>query len=581
MHFQERDYQLAAVEKSTAKIKEGKNSICVVPTAGGKSVILCGVIDNYLSENPHKDVLVLSHDSSILLQNYNKLRHYFHGIEIGLYSAGLESRTKLKITVAGIQSVYRKPELFDNVGLIVIDECHLINNEKQGMYRKFLDALTAIYFGLTATHFRTGQGYLHQGKNSLFQELAYDLSSYENYNKLLADGWLAQLIPVKPEYTMDPESHDLKKVGGDWQESDLADIYDREEITNKICKNLIKYGKKYKKWLIFAIDIHHAETIAATLNELGIPTKAIHSKIETSKTYELKKFRKGEYRAVVNVDMLTTGLDIPEIDLIAHCRPTASPVFHVQSNGRGGRPVYEIGYPINTADQRLVAMAASVKPHCLVVDFAGNTERLGPINDVKIKLPGDKKGNGEPITKVCEECGGINHPKAKECICCGTEFKFKHKLDARGSILELVKIPGKKLEVWLDVDNTYYSLHNSENKPTSFRVHYQVGIKTYSQWVQPNHKGFPRQKALAWIKNRYVGALPRPSNIHDVWECRDKFKRPTKILVNLDGEYPQIVDCKFESGDNLPTQKFGKTATRDSSGKSSKTWDNFDDDVPF
>jgi len=68
---------------------------------------------------------------------------------------------------------------------------------------------------------------------------------------------------------------------------------------------------------------------------------------------------------MVNVGVLTTGFDFPEIDLIIMLRPTNSPVLWVQMLGRGTRP-------------------ADGKENCMVLDFAGNTPRLGPINDPMI-----------------------------------------------------------------------------------------------------------------------------------------------------------------------------------------------------
>ena len=97
----------------------------------------------------------------------------------------------------------------------------------------------------------------------------------------------------------------------------------------------------------------------------GIPTGLVHSKMEFDRDTEIQKFKEGHYKAVVNVNVLTTGFDDPEIDLIALLRPTQSPVIHVQTIGRGLR-------------------ISEGKKHCMILDFAGNTKRLGPINDVHI-----------------------------------------------------------------------------------------------------------------------------------------------------------------------------------------------------
>src|SRR4029079_8138707 len=102
--------------------------------------------------------------------------------------------------------------------------------------------------------------------------------------------------------------------------------------------------------------------------------------------------RAGEVRALVNNNILTTGYDDPTIDLIMVLRPTMSVVLWVQMLGRGTRPVFPPGYDSETLEQRMAAIMASGKFDCLVLDYAGNTRRLGPINDPVIPAPPKSKG---------------------------------------------------------------------------------------------------------------------------------------------------------------------------------------------
>jgi len=551
MFFQDRWYQVdgARITADCILAAPKCNPVCAVPTAAGKSIMQCHIVDHYLSARPQKDVLLLSNVSDILEQNHTKLFDYFSEIDIGLYSAGLGSRTVNKITVAGIDSVYRRPHLFKNVGLVGIDECHRINNEDEGRYRNFLKKLDAQYFGLTATPFRTGQGYIYRGKHALFNHLSYDLTSFENYNRLLDEGWLCPLIPLPTSVKMDTKG--IGSRGGDFKEEELTERFTREDITNAITDQIIKYGaKKYKKWLIFAIDQDHADMIANSLNKKGYPTGVVYSGAVESKDSVLRKYRKGEYRAVVNVNMLTTGLDIPEIDLIAHCRPTQSPVFHVQSNGRGGRCVYAPGYDLNILAERLKARDEG-KSHCLVLDFAGNTARLGPINDVYVKEPGEKGGDGGPMVKECPECTTLNHLSAKECIACGYEFPRKEKITSIASSLDLIRTK-KNLEQWVEVKDVSYSVHQKKGSKSCLRVSYNCGFMSFSKWVHLESYGYPRDAARAWVKFMYSGLGDMPSSLNDLWKDRHLLRVPSHIFVNQDGKYPEIKKYKFDKGDNLP-----------------------------
>jgi DNA repair protein RadD len=547
MEFENRWYQVEAANCAVEDILSEKNynPVTVMPTGSGKSVTQCLTVDEFLTEKPQQKVLCLSHVDKILNQNYTKLCEYFDEDFVGLYSAGLGQRTLNKITVAGIQSVYKRPELFhsQNIGLIVVDECHLVNSKDDGMYRGFIKNLKNYYgrhipiWGMTATPYRTGQGYIYkkyQGYDPLFNKLSYDLSSFENYNKLIDEGYLVNLIPAPTDYKMDIEGISIQ--AGDFVIDALADKFNREEITKHIVKSVIKYGgKKYKKWLGFAIDKLHALSIKYEFEQNGIVAECIYSGMKKDQHEILADFKSGKIKCLINVNMLTTGLDIPEIDLIFHARPTQSPIFHGQSNGRGARPAPWIG-----------------KTHCLVLDFAGNTDRLGPVNDMNIFEPCNLKkgGKGEKVVKYCKNCGTANSTRVVFCIACDEEFKFEHKLNTNASNSNIVKRDEKekpKLEQWLKVKSVNYSIHQKAGSPSSLRVVYNCGFNTFSEWICIDHDAeWLQRRAHKWVGKRWIGAkFHIPQNLNDLYSSVYNLRKPTEIFVSLRSKYPEILDYKF------------------------------------
>lgn len=582
MELEDRAYQLECVNAWIEDIvnEEDKwDPIVVIPTAGGKSVIVCMGCDEYLSLKPERDVLVLSHVDTILEQNYTKLASYFGADFIGLYSAGLGEKYKKKITVAGIQSIYKKPELFTNVGLVMVDECHLVNTEEKGMYRDFIKKLRdltnhrVVLSGLTASPFRTGQGYIYKkysGESKpLFNKVSYDLTSYENYEMLISEGYLCRLIPAPTSYTMDAD--DVPTLGGDFVTDELASKFNRDEITEKICDETIKYAKqKYKKWLIFAIDKLHALAIVHLLEKKGVTAKAIYSGMNDDKNDVIKRYRKGEWKALVNINMATTGVDVPEIDLIVHMRPSKSPVYHVQTNGRGARPAPWIQ-----------------KTHCLVLDFADNISRHGPINDLRIFEPGDKrdrKGVKTINTKKCKNCGTHNSLRATLCIACEEEFVIDHKLNTSPSAKDIFKDKNSKPNVppsWIKVKRITYSIHQKAGSPNSLRVIYHCGFNSFSEWVCIDHDNeFLKRNARFWIKKRYDG--PMPKNLNELVAIAEYLKNPSEIFVDVNGKYAQIKDFKFE---HKIEQQFKKNLSQFdfepyTVPKNGYSFD-YEDDIPF
>lgn len=517
--------------------------IAVIPTAGGKSYTLCEFVNLYLSKHPTHRVLVLSHVAEILEQDHASLEKYFPDTEIGLYSAGLKSKTIHKVTVAGIQSVYNKQALFSTFDIVIIDECHLVPMKNNTMYRSFLDGMDANFVGLTATHFRLGHGYLHKGKGALFNKIAYDLSAPHKFNRLVNEGYLSKLITKNTLQKWEADEQGMRTTAGDFNQKDMSMAFDRDTITNAAVEEIIKFGKNYKLWLIFAIDIKHAEHIAEAMTKSGIKTACIHSKMEGDRRQTIDDIKAGKYRAVVNVDVLTTGFDVPGIDLIAMLRPTQSPVIHVQTIGRGLRVIHALGFP-DTDEGRRAAIEAGPKQHCLILDFAGNTERLGPINDVLVKEKGEGKGTGEAPVKECPECLVLHHPSIMECDNCGHKFIRKEKIEMKASNAEVVVM---EKERWLNVTDVNYSIHQKRGKQSSLRVIYKTGITGFSEWVCYDHKGYAGHSARNWVNYRFL-SNPKPKNLAELYKNADKLMKPTQILVDNSGKFPAIKDYRFKTG---------------------------------
>lgn len=546
-------YQSKSKRKGIKAIKKKDcHPIIAIPTGAGKSLILCLLTGEYLNENIVKDVLILSHRSTILEQDLAALEEHFPDFEMGLYSSGLKSKVKKKITVAGIQSVWRKPEEFENVGLVLIDEAHLVNTKDAGMYREFLGYLDANYIGLTATPFRLGHGYIYKGKGALFNELAYDLTSTENYNKLVNQGYLAKMFSHKTNLKLEIDG--IGKVAGDYAKGQLAKKFDREAITEIACTEIKATMEKFnlKRGLIFAIDTKHADNISKYMNEIGISCVAIHSKLKDNKEKE-KDFKAGKYKMAVGIEMLTTGLDIPEIDMIGLLRPTASPSLHVQMLGRGGRALYAKGFDISKMKERKAAIKAGGKKFCMVMDFAGNIARLGPINDVHVEGKENKRegGNGEAIMKTCPKCNMEHYGAVRKCNFCGHEFEFQTRLTLESTELEVIATR-KRIEekvtvngIWLDVDSIEYNIHSRPNKVSSMRVIYRCGFRRFNEFICIDHGYFPRHQAKNWIRARFPENRKHPQNLRILYAQRDLLKIPKKIFVSKTDKWNEITNFRF------------------------------------
>jgi DNA repair protein RadD len=522
--FKLRPYQEPVADLVFAYMKEKKgHPLVAIPTGGGKTVILAELIKESIKRWPSTKVLILSHVKEILYQNYDAIEKHTQ-MSIGMYSAGVGKREIEQVTVAGIQSVFRKPELFADFDLIIIDECHRIPLGDDTMYLKFFAGLkNPKYFGLTATPYRLGSGLIYGDEEKhLFSHLIYDLTSKEKFNKLIEDGYLCDLKVQATNMELDPDG--VKTTAGDYDNKELSEKFDVKMITKLAVKEIIKSGAAYKKWLVFAIDIEHAENIAEELAKNDIPTMVIHSKMEFDRDTVIRHYKLGTFRAIVNVNVLTTGFDDPEIDLIALLRPTKSPVIHVQTIGRGLR-------------------IADGKDHCLILDFAGNTERLGPINDIRIKKKGKGQKGGEAITKRCPECNTIHAPAVRICPHCGYKFEFKSNLAAKSGSIEVI---AKKTKPWVKVDKVTYAIHQKRNSPDMIKVSYHCGLRMFQEYICIQHKqgSWAHRRAVNWLQYRGLEDA-RYADVHAVMDKSHMINTPKQVKLDKNGKYTNIVDYSF------------------------------------
>lgn len=529
------------------------NPLIAMPTGTGKSVVIGMLVKLIMTRFPGQRILKLTHRQELIEQNYKKLLQLWPTAPAGIYSAGLGRKEIMPITYAGIGSVAKKAKNFGFIDLVIVDEAHMIPPKGEGNYLKFIAELKAInpmlkVIGLTATPFRLGQGRLVDAimdndaiKMPLFSHVCYDLTSMKAFNRLVEEGYLARLVPRKTYSEIDVS--EVHMSGGEFIERELQAAADREEITRKACDEICYFGQDRKTWLVFATGITHSGHVAEELRSRGVNAHSVDSKTdrEARKTL-LDDFKAGKITCLVNNDILTTGLDVPQIDLIAVLRPTMSPGLWVQILGRGTRP-------------------AEGKEDCMVLDFAGNTRRLGPINDpVMPRRKGQREGGAAPV-KVCEACGVYNHASVPFCTSCGNEFPKHVKFAGHASEQELMRDSKPQVEIF-PVTTMTTSVHTPrDGRPPSLKVTYFSGLRMFTEWVCFEHEGFPLHKAHDWWRARVdmedgeQEGIPETSE--EAKERIEECATPTHIRVWINKKHPEIKAHDF-TGTAFNTVKVGQ-----------------------
>ena len=527
--IQLRYYQREAIDALYRyfEVNDG-NPLIVMPTGTGKSRVMAGFLEEIYRTWPDSRVLCLTHVRELIIQNYGALKEAWHDAPAGVYSAGLNRREMdAQILFAGIQSIHRKAYEVQQCDLVLIDEAHLIGRKDGGMYKRFLTDMMAInpamkVIGLTATPYRLDSGMLHEGADRIFTDIAYDLPML----RIMEEGYLCWVVPKATETIFDISGVGTR--GGEFIAAELEAAVNTAAINESAVDEIIAAGRDRGSWLIFCSGVAHAHDVADQLIERGVEAACVTGDTPTPERDRiLRQFKEGTIQAVTNMGVLTVGFDAPGIDLIAMMRPTKSIGLYVQMIGRGAR-------------------IATGKDDCVVLDFAGNTQRHGTVDDAhkRVKKPGMKDGLSEAPVKVCPVCQTIAGISARECRVCGHVFEAPENNLSKQSNTQALLTSQIKPE-WLPVLDVRYSRHEKPGSRPSLCVTYLCGFTRHREWVCLEHSGYPREKAIKWWA-RWGAGMP-PTSVDDALNQIDRMRHPSHIAVKPAGKYTEIVGYQ---GDN-------------------------------
>lgn len=333
-----RPYQEETLAMLYRWLEDNKGNPCIdLPPGAGKSIITAAIAKDAMQKFGMKKVLMLTHRKELIEQNYEKMRLLWPGAPLGIYSASVGRKESYEpIVFAGIQSIQKRHDLLGKVDLVICDECHLISHKDEGGYRSFIRSLYKVnpdlrVIGLSATPYRLGHG-LITDKPAIFDDIIKPITIAE----LIAQGYLA---PLRSKATVEHlDTVGVQKKGGEYVSASLQEAVDKADQNVRVVEEVLAFAGDRKKWIFFCSGVKHAEHIAEELRRHGIPAECVTEATPKSMRAKiLKAFKDGTLKALTGADILTTGFDCPDIDLIVLLRPTMSPGLYVQMVGRGTR----------------------------------------------------------------------------------------------------------------------------------------------------------------------------------------------------------------------------------------------------
>ncbi len=498
-----RDYQRNAVLAAYDHLRAKDTNPCIeVSVGGGKSWIAAQIMSDVVKAWGGRAIL-LCHVKELLEQDMEKLNLLSPDVRTGLYSAGFGRRDVAEPAIfAGIQSVYDKAAAFGHRDVCIVDEAHMIQPEDEGMYGRFVNDLKKAnprvrFVGMTATPYRLKGGLICKPDN-LFNEICYSIGLKE----LIERGHLSKLVAKAGRTTADLGRVHVRM--GEFVQEEASAAMMARGVVESACREIVELTKDRRSVIVFCSSVAHCREVAATISRLsGEECAVVTGETPAPERAEiLHRFKGGSVEAdlfgtvrgplkfVANVECLTTGFDAPNIDCVALLRPTMSPGLLLQMCGRGTR-----------------LSPATGKKDCLVLDFAGNIERHGCLD--QLRPPKEHAGEPRgPLAKCCPECRAMIPLAASVCPECGHDFPQKEreaKISGEASTLDVIS--GEVKTEVREVEFTEYAPWTKRGAPAgsprTVRVTYWCGLnERYSEWLCPEHVGYARRKFEKWYLDR-------------------------------------------------------------------------------
>ena len=389
-----REYQLNAIKAAEKSVIEGQKTILLAMATGtGKTRTVLGMIYRFLKTNRFKRILFLVDRTSLGEQAADvfkevKLEDLMTLDEIynikGLEEKNIDKETRIQ--VATVQSMVKRilyndgesmPAVTD-YDLIIIDEAHrgyILDKEMgdteilyrdqrdyQSKYRSVIEYFDAVKIALTATPaLQTteifGQPvFKYTYREAVIEGYLVDHDAPHHLETKLSSGGIhyksGDMIMLYDSVTGEITNSELLDDELDFD----VEQFNRQVITENFNKTVLKEiardidpenPEEQGKTLIYAVNDAHADMIVSILREIyseyGVSNEAI-VKITGSvgnpkKVQEtIKRFKNENYPSVaVTVDLLTTGIDVPEITTLVFMRRVKSRILFEQMLGRATR----------------------------------------------------------------------------------------------------------------------------------------------------------------------------------------------------------------------------------------------------
>lgn len=404
------DHQTAAVQMLRQSLATGhKRPMLQAPTGFGKTLTAAAIVQSALDKG--KRVCFTVPAISLIDQTFEEFRA--EGItDIGVIQSDHPATDWMaRVQVASVQTLARRA--LPDTDLVLVDEAH---QAFKVIFRWMADRSSLPFVGLSATPWTKGLGKHYD-----------DLIIAATTADLISRGFLSKFRVYAPSH---PDLTGVKTVAGDYDEGQLADAMAKPQLTADIVATWLQRGEN-RPTLCFAVNRAHARKLQDEFEAAGVPCGYVDAYTERDDRLKLgEAFAAGAVKVVVNVGVLTTGIDW-DVRCLVLARPTKSEILYTQIIGRA----------LRTADG---------KDDALILDHSDTTLTLGFFTDIQHQTldrgrvaeskPVAPKATPVKLPTECSGCGVLKPAGVHICPACG--FAPERREDVAVEDGDLVQLAG-------------------------------------------------------------------------------------------------------------------------------------------
>jgi superfamily II DNA or RNA helicase len=404
-----RDYQQDIHDSTVEHLKsaQGRDPVVISASVGAGKTYSIAFLCKHVVDKGGK-ALVLARTGELIQQNSDAA--WDIGLENSKFSASLNSKSTRHAAIFATEGSLARAldkEFFNYApSLLLIDECHTVpfDNDDTQMMRiinRFLLVNPKMRIvGLTGSPYRGITSIIGR----FWKRKVGDIST----EWLIDQNWLVPPsfgFPIDDNEEFDFSGIDTRNGSSEFDEKELNKVVMEDKtLTHRIMVDVVKRCADRHGVLIFAATKRHTKEVREGLilagaddHQVGIITEETKSSVRCD---ILARAKSGDCRYVINVGVLSTGINVPRWDALVYLRPIGSLVLLTQTIGRVLRLCEETG-----------------KTDGLILDHAGVMSRLGHLYDSPMLEEAQlQKAKIDHDMIQCPKCETENSKFARRCM---------------------------------------------------------------------------------------------------------------------------------------------------------------------